>query len=68
MGRKSSTPDFEMVPGTSRPALAGAWNGYEAGLEAFRGERAGPFSAPADARPGVTRAVPLSAPATARRR
>ncbi|MDJ0868485.1 MAG: alkyl sulfatase dimerization domain-containing protein [Myxococcota bacterium] len=32
------TPDFEMVPGTSRPAPAGEWNPYEAGVEPIRGE------------------------------
>lgn len=32
------TPDFEMVPGTSRPTPAGEWNPYEAGVEPIRGE------------------------------
>jgi alkyl sulfatase BDS1-like metallo-beta-lactamase superfamily hydrolase len=32
------TPDFEMVPGTSRPAPAEEWNPFEAGVEPIRGE------------------------------
>lgn len=32
------TPDFEMVPGTSRPAPAEKWNPFEAGVEPTRGE------------------------------
>jgi hypothetical protein len=32
------TPDFEMVPGASRPAPAQKWNPYEAGVEPIGGE------------------------------
>jgi hypothetical protein len=32
------TPDFEMVPGASRPAPARKWNPYEAGVEPIGGE------------------------------
>jgi len=31
-------PDFEMVPGTIRPAPADEWNPYEGGVEMIRGE------------------------------
>jgi alkyl sulfatase BDS1-like metallo-beta-lactamase superfamily hydrolase len=32
------TPDFDMVPGTTKPSPAGEWNPYEAGVEPVRGE------------------------------
>ena len=32
------TPDFEMVPGTARPAPTEEWNPFEAGVEPVRGE------------------------------
>ena len=32
------TPDFDMVPGTSRPAAVEQWDPYEAGVEPIRGE------------------------------
>ncbi len=32
------TPDFDMIPGTSRPAPVEAWNPYEIGVDPVRGE------------------------------